>query len=166
MELEHVNGIIVWEDGIPHSFGVNKMASPKELTDENYHSTSFLIDIYPKKWFQDTEYPYDQKLGFGRQLGDLASFGFVTLCNTSSRITDQDDYYCFLINAPINISDNAKDYLTSIYEDFKELLERKQAYFQGTAYLENGDYAWKSPAFTLEEFYDKLEIPKAKKHTK
>ena len=166
MNLEQVNGIIIWEDGIPHSFGENKMLPPSELSDENYHTTSFLRDIYPTSWFQDTLYPYQKNQSFGRQMGDMSAYGFTILCNASSRITNQEDYYCFMMNTPVELSDNTREYLTSIYEELNELIEKHQAFFQGTIYEKNGDYALDSPIFTLDEFYEKLNIQKGKANTK
>ncbi len=166
MNLEQVNAIMIWEDGIPHSFGENRMAPPSELGDENYHTTSFLMQVYPSEWFQETGYPYQTNQSFGRQMGDLSAYGFTILCNASSKITNQEDYYCFMINTPINISENTRNYLSSIYPELKELIETHHAFFQGTAYEENGDYAWATQAFDLDEFYDKLGLQKGIKHQK
>lgn len=160
MDLENVNGILIWKDGIPHSFGVNKMAPHTELGDENYHSTSFMMDIYPTEWFQETGFPYQKEKGFLRQLDTLSAYGFITLCNGSSLIVGQEPYYCYFINTPINLSEEAKEYLTSIYDELKGLIEKHQAIFEGTAFDEEGEYVWSSSALGLDEFYDRMNISK------
>lgn len=160
MDLENVNGIIIWEDGIPHSFGVNKMAPHTELGDENYHATSFMMDIYPTKWFQETGFPYQKEKGFLRQLDTLSAYGFTTLCNGSSFIEGQEPYYSYFINVPINLSEATREYLASIYEELKALIEKNHAYFEGNVYDENGDYAGLGIIYNLDEFYDTLGISK------
>lgn len=160
MDLENVCGIIIGEDGIPHSFGINKMEYSDELKDENFHSKSFLKDIYSCEWFQEKNVPFNLEKGVLSQLDVLAKYGFTTICNGSSVIINQAPYYSYFINMPINPSDNVKEYLSSIYEHIKELIEENQAYFEGNTFDENGNYSSLGLIYNLDDFYDALGISK------
>ena len=164
MNLENVNAILLWEDGIPHAFGEKEMLLPSQLSDENYHDPSFLKEIYPTEWFQNLGFPYQPNQSFGRQMGPMAAYGFTILCNASSTITGHDDYYCYIINVPENMSENVREYLENSYDDLKRSIDEHQAFFQGTAFASDGSFLWPMDIFYIDEFYDKLGLSKGKKN--
>ena len=159
MNLDKVNAILVLEDGSFHSFGEKKMLPPSELGEDNYHDSSFMKSVYPTAWFQATGYPFRVKDGFSRQMQELAGFGITVLCNASYAMPGFDDYYCYIIDVPVKISEEVRSYLANVYPYLKSNIEEHQAYFQGCAFLPNGDYAWHGDVFDIDEFYQKLNIP-------
>lgn len=159
MNLDKVNAILVWEDGKPHAFGDKKMLTPDQLSDSNYHNFSFMQEIYPTSWFQRIGYPYKVNDNFTNQMESMAAYGFTVLCNTSARITGQDDYYCYLIYVPENISDNVREYLESIYDSMKKMIDEHNALFQAVVIDKEGNYSSQF-MFYLDEFYDKLGLKK------
>lgn len=165
MNLDNVNAILVLDDGTTHSFGVKKMLPPSELGDDNYHHSSFMKDVYPTAWFQATGFPFNPKLPFTNQMQSLAGFGITVLCNASYAMTGFDDYYCYIIDVPENLSEEVRNYLADVYPSLKANIEEHQAYFQGCAFRPNGDYAWHCDVFDIDEFYEKLKIP-VNKHMK
>ena len=159
-EIEKVNGIIVYEDGIPHPFGINKIVTTGEYTDENYHDSSFQQEVYSSKWFQETRYPYQLDKTIHAQISGLCSKGFTVILNGSSLTARREENNIYSIQTPINITDNTKEYLSSIYEELKELIEQKNALFFGEPYNEEGELVWRDAAYNIDDFYDKMEIPK------
>ena len=159
MNLDDVNAILVWKDGKPYSFGDKKMLTPDGLSESNYHDFSFMQEIYPSSWFKKTGYSYNEKIPFSNQMESMAAYGFTVLCNTSSRVTGQDDYYCYLVYVPEKIGDSQKEYLESIYAYVKKIIEEHNALFQAVVIDDNGNYA--SPyMFYLDELYDHLGLKK------
>lgn len=167
MNLEDVNGIVLYKDGIPHSFGVNRMVTVKELTPENFHDESFKKDIVSSEWFQKVGYPYDNKTFLRRQIMDMCAKGFTFILNGSSLTATLDETYLYTIQTPIHPSPETVEYLSSIYPKLKELLESHEgALFFGEPYDENGDYVWDDAAYSLDDFYDQLNIPREIAKTK
>ena len=165
MNLDEVNAILVWKDGEPHSFGDKKMLTPDELDESNYHDFSFMQEIYPDSWFKDTGYPYNDTIPFSNQMEMMTAYGFTIICNTSSRVTGQEDYYCYLVYVPENMSDNVKEYLESIYDSFKGLIDEHHALFQAVVINETGGYGSQF-MFYLDDLYDKLGLNKGKSVSK
>lgn len=160
MNLDEVNAILIWNDGEPHSFGDKKMVLPDKMTDSNYHNYSFKNEIYSTSWFQDIGFPYAIDKNFTSQLEDMAGYGFTVLCNSSSRMREEGDYYCYLIYVPENMTDNVRDYLESIYNSLKRMIDEHEAFFQAVVVDEEGKYS--SPyMFYLDDFYDYLGLKKS-----
>lgn len=76
-------GIIINQNGESISFGKWK---PRELRDinnnEDWHTTSFLEQVYPTTWFQNLGIPYDLTKEFQNQLDLFARYGCVVIANS------------------------------------------------------------------------------------
>ena len=51
LDIEKVNGILIAPDGSFKSFGTYKDAPVSELTDDNFHDSSFKKDVANDEWF-------------------------------------------------------------------------------------------------------------------
>lgn len=165
MDLKNVKGIVITPEGDCHSFGKQKYATVEELGDENYHDTAFAAEIAKSDWFQsfikmsNSNYTGDN---IYRESMALAGLGLVFLFNASSLTARNTEYHSYFIQCPNEPTENQKNVLQDNYEQLAGLVESESAYFEGTAFTEEGDYAWQDFVVDIDSFYEKLEIPKTK----
>ena len=157
MNIEEVNGIIIDMAGNAYSFGKRNMSGIIGLQDDNYHDTSFFSDIASSDWFQGLGFPYQKDKSFYSQIMDMVGYGFSFLINAST-LSKSGQNYVYLLYTPQFLSDEVKDYLSSIYDSFKDVIEKNNALFNGECYDENGDYVWNDSLYSIDEFYDAMGI--------
>ena len=160
MNIEDVCGIILYKDGVSHSFGVHKMGMVDSLDDENYHDTSFLMDIVSSDWFQKTGYVYQKNQNLRKQIMDMVGYGFSFLLNCSTLTASGDKHYIYTLQTPLLLSSKTKRYLSNIYSHLNEVILENDAFFFGEPYDRNGDYVWSDAAYSLDEFYHQMNISK------
>jgi len=147
-----------------HPFGEFKLAEVAELSDENFHDFAFKNDILPSLWFQslesNLERVYDSNQNLRRQIFDMTNYHELTfLLNGSCLNSNNEPFYCYTIQCPIDLSDGTRECLENNYDYLKNLIDSKLAVFDGEAYLD-GDYIWNGPAYTVDDFYDKMGLAK------
>ena len=159
--IEEIKVIIVAANGEYRTFGVHKMADVSELTDENYHDSSFNNEIVRSEWFKKFNCSYDENLPLRAQIFNLTKHGFSLILNGNSR-SSIGDTYLYTVQCPYDISDNTKEFFSQIYEEFDELIKKNDALFFGEPYLE-GEYIWDDSAYSIDIFYEKMNINKPTK---
>lgn len=162
-DIEFVKGILITPDGKLHPFGIHSYDSLDNTNDDNYHDTAFKNDILPKSWFKDLE----KKLAFKytndtihRQAMMMASKGVIILINASSTNAQGEEYNVYCIHTPENLTLEQTQLLENDYGKMKELLERKNAYFEANAYKEDESYLWQDYVYDLDEFYGRMNLNK------
>ncbi len=158
MSIEEVLGMVITPDGLEHPFGIKKLSHVKDLESENYHDPSFVNEIVSTDWFQAIGYPYDKNESLAKQIFDMTSYGLTFILNGSNKITSGEEVYLYTIQAPENLSEKTKEYLQSHYTEWKNIMDRENTYFQGEAYR-NGEYIDDKSVYSLDEFYQCLNIP-------
>lgn len=158
--IEFVKGMLITPDGTKHPFGKHSYEPVANLTDENYHDLAFDAEILPQPWFRQLQ----QVLGFEytndtihRQASKMAGKGILVLLN-SSIANQEGEYNVFCIHSPQTLSDEQKQVLENAYPAFKEMLERKKAYFEADAYDESGNYFWRDFVYSVDDFYDRMSL--------
>ena len=153
LNLDKVKGAVVTQDGNYYPFGKQQTNDQTHITSENYHNTSFNHDIVPQQWFQDLNYKFTlQDMYF--HVIQLSSKGLVIILH--DKLPHENDL--FIINTPLDLSQEQKQFFKENYSYFQSLIDNKKATFEATAYKENGVPAWYDNIKTLNEFYDKLNI--------
>ena len=168
LKVGEIKGIVIEADGTEHPYGICRMVPAKVLVEEEGHDTSFEEEIVFSKWFQEAKIPYDFSRSIYSQMPELTQYGLSFITNASSVSAKLKTYYVFLIHAPNNITEEAKEALATHYQELKEALSVDNSYFQGEVY-QDGEPIWPDSKYDLDEFYDALEIEKIKKqenHTK
>lgn len=158
--IEFVKGILITSDGQKHPFGKHSYEPTAKLTDENYHDPAFNDEILPQPWFQQLQ----KELGFEytndtihRQSAILASKGIIVMLNGSGT-NQQGEYNAYCIHIPENLSSAQKEVLENDYSSFKEVIERKNAYFEADGFDKNANYLWNNLIYDLDEFYDRMGL--------
>lgn len=159
MNIDDVLGIIIYEDGIPHSFGKRKNDITANLTNENFHDKAFVSDVLNTQWFKSTNYQYDTNNNFFYNSTDMCKNGFCIIINSCSKLVDGTEYNLFTIQVKENMTDNIKSYLESIYQSFNSLINDKESLFYGYIYDEEGNEI--AMEFSIDSFYDKLNLDKS-----
>lgn len=159
--IEFVKGILITPNGEEHPFGIHSYTD--EDKEENSHDIAFKNNILSAPWFQNLE----KELNFQytddtihRQVMLLASKGIITLINASDTKSSGEEYNVYCIHAPQYLTQNQRKKLEDDYEGIKELVERKHAYFEATAYKEDESYLWQDFVYDLDEFYDRMNLNK------
>lgn len=169
MELKQAKGIVITPEGDIHSFGKHKYGNIDELTDENYHDPAFSQEIASTDWFQQflqlTNYNYKKDTIY-RESMTLAGLGLVFLFNGCSLNVRDEEYNSYFIQSPEILSEQQKNIFQENYTYLQGLIESDNAYFEGTAFTSEGDYAWTDFVYSIDEFYDKMDIPKTKERAK
>ncbi len=164
MLIEKVLGIVLTPDGQEHPFGIHKMADVNDLEEENYHDYAFQKEIASSPWFKSLGITYDLDNPLRTQIFDLTSYGLTFILNGCSKGKDK-ELYIYTIQCPDNLSPEVIQYFQDHYSEYKELIDKHNALFQGEAY-HNGEYVDDKMAFYFDEFYDCMHIPKSTKHSK
>ncbi len=158
--IEHVKGILITPNGEKYSFGKHSYESVAKRTDENYHDSAFNNEILPQPWFkklqEELEFEYTSDT-IHRQLITMASKGIIVLLNGSST-SQQGEYNVYYIHTPKTLFPAQKEVFEKDYLSFKELIERKNAYFEAAVVDENENYVWNDFIYNLDEFYDRMNL--------
>lgn len=76
-------GIIINQNGESISFGKWKLRELRDTNNnEDWHTSSFLEQVYPTTWFQNLGIPYDLTKEFQTQLDLFARFGCIVIANS------------------------------------------------------------------------------------
>lgn len=161
MNLEDVLGIIIYEDGVPHTFGKSNMEkySPVYDDDTYYHDTAFREEILPTDWFKSTGYPYNYYSNIVYVADRMASYGFAIILNVSSRDMFNNPQYTYTIQVPQNMTDNMQDFFITFYPKIKDLIDNNHAVFYGEVYDKEQNLVEEKTVDNLDEFYDEMHIP-------
>ena len=160
LDIENVNGIIIAPDGSFRKFGTYKDVPLKEMTDDNFHDTSFKKDVSKSEWFKelqknlDFEYTDDT---IHRQAAEWASDGVVLLFHGG---VGEGEIYCAY--APSECSLEQKKLFKDNYDNLEEQINRNDVYFQASIFDENGNYDDDGLIFGLDNFYSMMHITKRK----
>ena len=68
------------------------------------------------------------------------------------------EYNVYYIHTPKKLSSAQKEVLENDYLSFKEVIERKNAYFEADGFDENENYIWNDFVYNLDEFYDRMNL--------
>ncbi len=159
MEVKDVKGIVIEENGEEHPFGVCRMVPPHLIEEEDGHDNSFVNEIVWSDWFREANIPYDPKRSIYAQMPDLTNYGLTLITNGSDVNANFEERYLYIVYAPYNISEKAKESLSLRYQELKENLNQDHAYFQGDVYRE-GESVLPDAFYDLDSFYDNLGIEK------
>lgn len=159
MNIEDVKGILIDRDGGLHPFGKNVMAHVKDMSDDNFHESSFKKDVLPTSWFKGLNYDYNGENIF-TLIDDLSMIGIVGVLNCSSLTANGEEFISYAITTPSELSSEQKKVFSDNYEHLKELLDGEDRYFEAEGHDKLGNYCWDDNIYSLDEFYDKLEIDK------
>lgn len=158
--IEFVKGILITPDGQKHPFGKQSYESVKNPKKENYHDSAFNNEILPQPWFQKLQ----EELGFEyttdtlhRQSMTMAAKGIIVMLNGSNP-NQYGEYNVYCIHTPKKLSSAQKEVLENDYLSFKEVIERKNAYFEADGFDENENYIWNDFVYNLDEFYDRMNL--------
>lgn len=131
-------GIIINQNGESISFGKWK---PREFRDEHnpedWHTDSFLKQVYPTTWFQSLEIPYDLTQEFQNQLDLFAKFGYVVIANSRENSNSVGESR-LVIASPNTITE----------EQIQTLNEKREAFLE----FGNGHYSFIDIFDTSEEY--------------
>lgn len=156
LDIEKVNGILIAPDGSFKSFGTYKDAPVSELTDDNFHDSSFKKDVSNDEWFinlqKDIGIDYTDDT-IHRQGGDWASNGVVLMVHGG---TGAGEFYGVL--APSQLSGDQRSLFEKNYVNLQNQIEKNEVYFEATLFDEDGNYANDGLIFGLENFYNREHL--------
>lgn len=154
MNLSEVAGIVVTSDGIAHPFGRSDEAygGQNEISHEEY----FFKEIASQDWFENLDIKYDPE-NLYYQIPNMTKYGLSFIINGSSVSHNERDVYAYCVFVPNDMSDATKAYFSKHYEEFKNLIEKNDAFFQADSF-DNGEYTNESPLDELDEFYAMMNI--------
>ena len=72
--------------------------------------------------------------------------------------------YC--IYTPKTLTENQQLLLEENYQGIKELINRKKAYFEATAFDEECEYVWTDLVYNLDDFYNRMNLKTPEKNFK
>ena len=156
--IENVKGIIIGNDGEYRTFGVHNHFT-SEGEDDDFHDVAFVSEISDSEWFLKYGFDYDKNSTIAVQAFDLTKHGFSLFINASASVR-HGDTYVYAMYVPYDITDEAKNFFTSVFHETKELINKHDgALFFGEPYLD-GEYVWDDSAYDIDEFYDRMNISK------
>lgn len=135
LNLENVNGILIAPDGTYRSFGIHSNAPSSELTDLNYHNSSFRIELSTDPWFLQLQQDLDLKDvndNIHRQTSDWASKGIVVMIHAGKEPTE-----FYLISAPVHITNQQKALFSENYNYLQEQISKHNTSFEAYAFGQN-----------------------------
>lgn len=169
LEIEQAKGLLMTPDGQIHPFGVHTYESTDKWTHDNMHDSAFQKEVRYAPWFIETQ----EKLGFQypedtifRQAMKMAGKGIVTVLNACESTVQGEEYNVFAYYLPETLSEPQREQFEQHYQELKEMIERKHAYIEFSAFNENGNYAWDRAIYSLDEFYEKNGYKKETKKTR
>ena len=148
-------GIIISPNGESKSFGIWREREKREIScSKDWHTDSFLEEIYPTAWFQNLQIPYQTNIEFQNQLDLFAKYGCVIIVNSKEESSKVGETR-FVIVVPNTITSEQIDYFMKQKEkfiafenghySFIDILDTKEEY----SILEN--------FYTIVDFYSYLD---------
>ena len=155
LDIENVNGIIIAPDGSFRKFGTYKDVPLKEMTDDNFHDTSFKIDLANSSWFKrlKKECGIDYINNVCVSAMKWTENGVITMINAGAR---EMEAYCILI--PTKISIKQKRLLEKNYENIKNQIQRNDAFFEGYIFDEDGNLIHYINNYSVEVLFNALQV--------
>ena len=131
-------GIIINQNGESISFGKWKLRELRDTNNnEDWHTTSFLEQVYPTIWFQSLGIPYDLTKEFQNQLDLFARYGCVVIANSRENSNNVGESR-LVIASPNTITE----------EQIQALNDRREAFLE----FGNGHYSFIDIFDTSEEY--------------
>lgn len=163
LEIEKSMGLLMTPDGEIHPFGIQIYGAVDTWSHDNMHDSAFQKEIRFAPWFIETQ----KELGFQysddtifRQAMKMAGKGIITVLNACDLNIQGEEYNAFAYYLPETLSDPQSQQFEQHYQELKEMIERKHAYTEFYAFDEDGKSAWKTSVFSLDEFYETMDLKK------
>lgn len=166
LDIENTKGVIIAPNGEFLEFGTISYAKVADLTEENYHDTALKKDVLETAWFKNLErelgFTYNKDETIYKQNALLSAKGFVIILNGSTRTVKGEEYNVYCIYTPEIITPKQQLLLEENYQNLKELINRKEGYFEATAFDEDSEYVWSDFVYDLDDFYTRMNLDKQK----
>ena len=164
LDIENVNGIIIAPDGSFCKFGVYSDAPLEELTDINFHDSSFRMEVSNTKWFKKLK----RKLNIiynddniHKQGISWASDGVELLIHGGD---GAGEFYGVIV--PLHLSNPQKMLFENNYNFLKNQIIKNDVYFEAVVIDDEGNYADEGLLFGLDNFYDRMGLQVSNKRTR
>ena len=148
-------GIIINKNGESMSFGKWK---ERELRDENnpedWHTDSFLKEVYPTPWFQKLKIPYDLTKEFQKQLDLFARCGCIIIANSKENSNNVGESR-LVIASPDTITEEQIEALNERREDFLEFANGHYSFID--IFDTNEEYFIIESFYNIEDYYNYLD---------
>lgn len=170
LNIEDKKGIVIAPSGDFLEFGTLSYGNVSSLTDDNYHDTALKKDVIETSWFKELEkelnFEYNPNETIYKQNALLSAKGIITILNGSTTTPQGDEYNVYCIYTPKTLTENQQVLLEENYQDIKELIKRKEAYFEATAFDEDCEYVWNDFVYSIDDFYNRMNLKKPENNFK